>query len=73
MEITSSSKILSPTLADLYLQQGHIERAIEIYEMLAKREPENVFFKKRVSALKRELKERDKVPAFKRILTKKLW
>jgi pentatricopeptide repeat protein len=73
MEITSSSKILSPTLADLYLQQGHIEKAIEVYEMLSKREPENVFFKKRVSALKRELKERDRTPVFKRILTKKLW
>jgi pentatricopeptide repeat protein len=73
MEISSNSKILSPTLADLYLQQGHIEKAIELYERLSRREPENVFFKKRVSALKKELKERDKGQGFKRILTKKLW
>jgi len=25
------SKILSKTLADIYLEQGHIEEAIEIY------------------------------------------
>ena len=73
MEFGSNSKIVSPTLADLYLQQGHIEMAIEVYETLSKREPDNAFFKKRVSALKRELKERDKAPVFKRILTKKLW
>jgi pentatricopeptide repeat protein len=73
MEIGSTSKILSPTLADIYLQQGHIEKAIELYERLSKRDPENVFFKKRVSALKKELKERDKTQGFKRILTKKLW
>ena len=75
MEIDSNSKILSPTLADLYLQQGHIEKAIELYERLAKRDPENNFFKKRVIALKNELKERkgSKIPTFKKILTKKLW
>ena len=73
MELTSNSKVLSSTLADLYLQQGYLDKAIEVYEMLSKREPENVFFKKRISALKRELKERDKTPVFKRILTKKLW
>ncbi len=73
MEFTSNSKILSPTLADLYLQQGHLDKAIEVYEMLSRREPGNAFFKKRVSALKRELKERDNTPVFKRILTKRLW
>lgn len=73
MDINSNSKILSATLADIYLQQGHIERAIEVYEKLFKREPENEFYRKRISALKRELKEKNKTPIFKKILTKKLW
>ncbi|MCX5813063.1 MAG: hypothetical protein NT178_11030 [Proteobacteria bacterium] len=73
MEVDSKSKILSPTLADIYLEQGYIEKAIELYERLFKREPENEFYRKRIIALKRELKERRSLPGFKRILRKKLW
>jgi pentatricopeptide repeat protein len=73
MEIDSKSKILSPTLADIYLEQGHIEKAIELYERLLKREPENDFYRKRIVALKRELKERHSLQGFQRILKKKLW
>ena len=73
MDIDSKSKILSATLADVYLEQGHIEKALQLYERLAKREPENDFYKKRTAALKKELKERNNLPGFKRILKKKLW
>lgn len=73
MDIDSKSKILSPTLADIYLGQGYLEKAIELYERLLKREPANDFYKKRIVALKRELKERNNLPGFKRILKKKLW
>ncbi len=73
MDIDSKSKILSATLADVYLEQGHIEKALQLYERLAKREPENDFYKKRTAALKRELRERNSLPGFKRILKKKLW
>lgn len=67
------SKILSRTLADIYLEQGHIEEAIEIYEKLLKRSPEDVFYKQRLSSLKNELKEKNKSQGFKRILQKRLW
>jgi len=73
MDIDSKSKILSPTLADIYLEQGYIEKAIELYERLLKREPENDFFRKRIVALKRELKERHSMPGFRKLLKKKLW
>jgi len=73
MDINNKSKILSATLADVYLEQGHIEKALQLYERLAKREPENDFYKKRTAALKKELKERNNLPGFKRILKKKLW
>jgi len=73
MEGIKDSKVLSPTLADIYLQQGHIEKAIEIYEKLLKKEPGNEFLKKRVIALKKELKEMGKKTGLKKLLTKKLW
>jgi pentatricopeptide repeat protein len=65
--------IISATLADIYLQQGHVEKAIEMYGKLSKRNPENEFYKRRLASLKRELKEKAKGPAFKRILGKKIW
>lgn len=66
-------KIITATLADIYLQQGYLEKAIEIYEKLAKAHPENDFYKKRCNALKNELKEKQKPGIFKKILTKKVW
>jgi tetratricopeptide (TPR) repeat protein len=67
------SKILSKTLADIYLDQGYIEKAIEIYEKLSKREPDVVLYKQRIASLKNELKEKNKTPGFKKFLQKKLW
>jgi pentatricopeptide repeat protein len=66
-------KILSSTLADIYLQQGHVEKAVEIYGKLSRREPENDFYKKRLASIKKELKAKSSLPAFKRILNKKIW
>jgi hypothetical protein len=68
-----NDKILSATLADIYLQQGHLDRAVEMYGKLSKLHPENEFYKGRLASLKRELKAKSKTPAFKRILTKKIW
>jgi tetratricopeptide (TPR) repeat protein len=66
-------RILSATLADIYLQQGYIEKAIEIYGKLAKREPKNDFYKKRLSALRKDVRGGNRFPAFKKVLKKKLW
>ena len=65
--------ILSATLADIYLQQGYVEKAVEIYGKLSRREPENNFYKGRLASIKKELKAKSSVPAFKRILNKKIW
>jgi tetratricopeptide (TPR) repeat protein len=67
------NNILSATLADIYLEQGYLEKAIEIYGKLARREPENEFYRRRLAALKKEMKEKSKAPAFRKILSKKLW
>jgi|WetSurMetagenome_2_1015567.scaffolds.fasta_scaffold1104271_1 hypothetical protein len=66
-------KIISATLADIYLEQGCLDKAIEMYEKLTRKEPENTFYKQRLSSLKKDLKEKQKGPAFKRLLKKKLW
>ncbi|MCX7965181.1 MAG: tetratricopeptide repeat protein [Syntrophorhabdaceae bacterium] len=69
----NENKIITATLADIYLQQGYIEKALEIYEKLVKKDPDNDFYRKRCAALKKELKERQRPGIFKKILTKKIW
>ncbi len=69
----NSNKIISATLADIYLEQGCLDKAIEIYEKLVRKEPNNSFYKQRLSSLKKDLKEKQKGPSFKRLLKKKLW
>ena len=68
-----NDRIITATLANIYLEQGYLEKAIEIYEKLAKREPENNFFKQRLSSLKKDLKEKHKTSPFRKILKKRLW
>jgi tetratricopeptide (TPR) repeat protein len=65
--------IVSVTLADIYLEQGYIEKAIEIYQELLKKEPHNDFYKKRLSALKKDLKKKNKGPGLRTFLRKNVW
>jgi hypothetical protein len=46
-----STPIVTRTLAELYLQQGYIEPALEIYRQLAEREPEDVGLRARITEL----------------------
>lgn len=57
--------IVSVTLADIYLQQGYIEQAIEIYKELIKLEPDNDVYKKKISLMKKDLKAKQKMFGFK--------
>lgn len=65
--------IVSPTLADIYLQQGYIEAAIDIYDKLVRNEPSNDIYRKRLKTLKKELRAKGKTTGFKKILKKKIW
>jgi lipopolysaccharide biosynthesis regulator YciM len=65
--------IVSVTLADIYLKQGYIEKSIEILEALKEKEPRNSFYKTKLSALKKELKAKNKGQGLKRFLNKKMW
>ena len=57
--------IVSVTLADIYFQQGCIEQSMEIYKELIKNEPHNDVYKKRLVALKKDLKAKQKMSGFK--------
>jgi hypothetical protein len=46
-----STPIVTRTLAELYLQQGYIEPALEIYRQLAEREPEDAGIRARITEL----------------------
>ncbi|MDR2018458.1 MAG: hypothetical protein LBQ00_06285 [Syntrophobacterales bacterium] len=63
-------KIITATLADIYLDQGCIEKAIEIYEKLTRKDPGNSFYKMRLGSLKKDLKGKQKGSILKRLLKK---
>jgi tetratricopeptide (TPR) repeat protein len=46
-----TSPIVTRTLAELYLQQGHIEPALEIYRLLAEREPHDTDIRARITEI----------------------
>jgi hypothetical protein len=49
---------MTETLAKLYIEQGHVEKAIEAYDILRLRFPEkSSFFAGRIRALKQQLKK----------------
>jgi tetratricopeptide (TPR) repeat protein len=63
------SPIITRTLAELYLEQGYIEPALEIYRQLAEREPHDVTLQARISEISTDAQEeaaattRDESPA----------
>jgi len=66
--VTDEKKIITATLADIYLDQGCVEKAIEIYEKLTRKDPGNNFYKMRLASLRKDLKEKQKGSVFKRLL-----
>jgi cytochrome c-type biogenesis protein CcmH/NrfG len=66
--------IASVTLAEIYLEQGHIERSMEVYAELVRREPCNKAYKKSLAVLKKEWKAgQKKSGTLRQVLGKKLW
>ncbi len=53
---TETTPIVTRTLAELYLEQGYIEPALEIYRQLAEREPEDTVIRERITELAAEEK-----------------
>lgn len=65
--------MVSATLAEIYLEQGHFDMAIEIYGKLSKKDPDNDYYKKRLAVIRREMKDRKKPGGLKNLLKKKIW
>jgi pentatricopeptide repeat protein len=61
-------KILTSTLAEIYLRQGHLDKAKEVYEKLLSKDLGNVVYKGRVSLLQHDTPERKRL----RVLTELL-
>jgi len=71
--MTIDKGIASATLADIYLQQGYVEKAIEMYERLLEKEPKNNLYRERLVSLKNDFGEKSKLHGVKKILKTKLW
>ena len=63
--------IVSATLAEIYLEQGYLEKAIAIYDQLLLKEPDNAAYKVKLASLKKTFKEKNKSSLFKKILRNK--
>jgi hypothetical protein len=47
--------LATKTLAEIYLKQGHLKEAFEIYKILAEKNPYNLEIQKRVQELREKL------------------
>jgi pentatricopeptide repeat protein len=61
-------KILTSTLAEIYIRQGHLDKAREVYKKLLSRDSENTLYKGRISLLERDTPERKRLRMLTRIL-----
>ncbi len=52
-----SDKIVTPTLGEIYATQGQYTKAIDVFETLLKKHPENEFYLKKINHLKKKLAE----------------
>ena len=61
-------KILTSTLAEIYIRQGHLDKAQEVYKKLLTRDSENTLYKGRVSLLEHDTPERKRLRTLTRLL-----
>jgi hypothetical protein len=61
-------KILTSTLAEIYIRQGHLDKAKEVYEKLLYKDSRNVLYKGRVSLLEHDTPERRRLRMLTRLL-----
>jgi len=49
-------RLVTKTLAEIYLQQGHLEEAYSLFKALSERDPEDVELKNRLKELEEKMK-----------------
>ena len=62
--------IQTDTLAEIYIKQGHLDRAICVYEEILSREPENAGVKEKYESLKKRMEKDRQAEARKKVQAK---
>ena len=60
-EVRPKREITTSTIADLYIKQGYIDKAIDIYQALYNANPYNEEIKRKLDGLKRQVEEQEQV------------
>jgi len=68
-EKPSPAAIRTDTLAEIYIKQGHLDRALSVYEEILTREPENAEVRGKYEGLKKRIEESRKASSQKKILS----
>ena len=63
-------RILSATLAEIYMRQGHFEKAREVYRQLLDREKDNSVYRSRLALLVKDSPDRKRLQLLTRLLKK---
>ncbi len=56
-EKKDTAAIVTPTLGEIYAAQGHYAKAIGVYEILLKKDPQNESYREKIAYLKKKLAE----------------
>jgi tetratricopeptide (TPR) repeat protein len=67
-EKTAPSAIRTDTLAEIYIKQGKLDRALSVYEEILTREPENTAVREKYEGLQKRLADQGEVAFQKKIL-----
>jgi tetratricopeptide (TPR) repeat protein len=69
VEKSAPTAFQTDTLAEIYIKQGHLDRALFVYQEILTREPENTAIREKVDALKKRLEGDRKVASQKKMLS----
>jgi len=58
-EQTGASKILTPTLGEIYIAQGQYEKALNIFKQLSEMHPKEVKYQEKIKSLEEKIKDMD--------------